>query len=207
MVDAGVLSLVAAALAVGLVSATTALLPVEVYVLGVAATQPAGVALAVAVAAGAGQTAGKVALLLGARGAASPRGLRRFARPRQHAATTPGAGWGVGQDAGAGVAVARSGLWAAAGRATCAVMAVAARWLHSRWAPLVVLVSAVVGVPPLMLLSVAAGVARVPVTRFAPACFVGRTLRFVAVVLLTGAATELDVGAPGTGLPAPAALE
>ncbi|MBF5082520.1 hypothetical protein [Quadrisphaera sp. INWT6] len=177
--DTAVLALLGGALLVGLVSATTALLPVEVYVLGAAATQPTGVALAVAVAAGMGQTVGKVALLLSARGAASPGGLGRFVHQRSSR---------TGAHLGGGVLVVpRAGPRAALARAACDLTAAATRWLRSRWAPLVVLVSAVAGVPPLMLLSVAAGVARVPVRRFAPACFVGRTARFVVVVLVTGA--------------------
>jgi len=85
---------------------------------------------------------------------------------------------------------ARTGVRAALGRAACDLTAAVARWLRSRWAPLVVLVSAVAGVPPLMLLSVAAGVAQVPVRRFAPACSVGRTARFAVVVLVTGPPAE-----------------
>ncbi len=90
-----------------------------------------------------------------------------------------------------GVAVAaRTGVRAALGRAVCDLTAAAAGWLRSRWAPLLVLVSAVASVPPLMLLAVAAGVAQVPVRRFAPACVVGRTARFAVVVLVTGAVAQ-----------------
>ena len=71
MPDLATIGLVALGLVVGAVSAVTPFLPVEAYVIGLAVTHPAGVAVAGAVAAAVGQTVGKVLLFTTARGAAS----------------------------------------------------------------------------------------------------------------------------------------
>ncbi|SHN39022.1 VTT domain-containing protein [Cryptosporangium aurantiacum] len=60
------------------------------------------------------------------------------------------------------------------------------RWLSGRRTGLpTVFVSAAVGVPPLALVSLAAGPAGLRRWEFATACFVGRVIRFAALVLPT----------------------
>jgi membrane protein YqaA with SNARE-associated domain len=64
------------------------------------------------------------------------------------------------------------------------------RWLQRPWAAGgVVLASASVGVPPLAVVSVAAGIARTPRVLFAVTCITGRILRFGAVAVLVGVNT------------------
>jgi len=103
-----------------------------------------------------GQTAGKLLLFESAR-----RGAGRLAgtRTRRHRSSQ---------------AAARAGRWAAAMR----------RWLSRRRTGLpTVLVSAALGVPPLAVVSLAAGAMGLRRREFAVACCAGRVLRFAVLAL------------------------
>ncbi len=166
------------------VSLGGALLPfinVEAYLLGVyAAAHP--LLWALAVAAGLGQTVGKTVLFLCARHAHTPRWLRhqtserssRFGRMLRTQADRLRAGW---------AAVPRPAWWV---RFTT--------WFgRSRAAPAaVVLASASVGVPPLLVTSVAAGRTPMRCATFVVTCLVGRIARFA--VLLAAPALLIGFG-------------
>jgi hypothetical protein len=156
---------VLAAAAVGLLSVYLPFSPAEPYLItAVATTGTSPVALGVAAAAG--QTAGKVLIFLGARGAIRSSWLRRRLRAR-----TPGTPRPPG----------RLGTVFARPRAAGArLVEVLDRPRHATGA---LLVSAVTGLPPLLAASVYLGRTPMRPVAFAATCLLGRTIRFVAIAL------------------------
>jgi membrane protein YqaA with SNARE-associated domain len=145
---------VLAAAAVGLLSAFLPFTPAEPYVIAAVATTGAP-PVALGVAAGFGQTAGKVLIFLGARGVIHAPWLKRRLGRRAPVAPRP------------------SRLKAAAAR------------LAERPRPAVgvLFVSAVTGFPPLLAVAVLLGGTPMRPAVFAAGCLLGRTIRFVAVAL------------------------
>jgi membrane protein YqaA with SNARE-associated domain len=140
----------------GLVSALVPVVNAEAY--AVLAGHRTGHAAVVVIALAFGQTAGKLLLFEAAR-RGTGRLNRKLARRNR-----------------SGRAQARVSRWAEPIR----------RWLSSRRTGLpTVFVSAAVGVPPLALVSLAAGTSDLRCWEFATACFVGRLVRFAALVLPT----------------------
>ncbi|SDX54112.1 hypothetical protein SAMN05661080_00391 [Modestobacter sp. DSM 44400] len=181
MPDAGPLGLIALGLVFGAVSAVTPFLPVEAYVIGLAVTHATGIALAGAVAAALGQTAGKLVLFSAARSAGQSRWLRRLRERGAKAAAEVTAGDGAREDAPAGRTrrgLQRLGVW------TRHANAVGTRLLSGRAGPVVVLVSGAVGLPPLLAIAFYAGSSSMKVRSFLAACLVGRTIRFVVLALV-----------------------
>ncbi|GAB3959658.1 VTT domain-containing protein [Micromonospora vulcania] len=144
----------AAALGYGFASAFVPFVNAEAY--AVFAGQPGGSVVIAVVALSVGQTAGKLVLFeTGRRG--SGRLARRFARRNQ-----------------SGRVAARTARWAERVR----------RWLSRRRTGLpTVLLAASVGVPPLALVSMAAGTAGLRHWEFAVACLLGRVVRFAVLAL------------------------
>jgi membrane protein YqaA with SNARE-associated domain len=156
---------VLAAAAVGLLSAFLPFAPVEPYLIAAVATTSAP-PVALGVAAAAGQTAGKVLIFLGARGAIHSIWLkRRLSRPAPAAPQPPDR---------PGTTLARP---KAVGARLVAVLD------RPRQATGVLLVSAVTGFPPLLAASIYLGRTRMRPVVFAATCLVGRTIRFVAIAL------------------------
>jgi membrane protein YqaA with SNARE-associated domain len=140
----------------GLVSALVPVVNAEAY--AVLAGHRTGRAVLVVVVLAFGQTAGKLLLFEAAR-RGTGRLNQRLARRKR-----------------TGRAQARATRWAARIR----------RWLSGRRTGLpTVFVSAAVGIPPLALVSLAAGTADLRHWEFATACFAGRVIRFAALVLPT----------------------
>ena len=141
----------------GVVSAVVPVVNAEAYVVASQMTAVAG-AVPVAVGVGIGQMVGKLLLFLGVR-----RG-RQFAffKRRQH----------EGSPRPVGPIAAR-------------VRALLARLLdlvgQKRWGLPIVLLAAVVGVPPLYAVALLAGATRMPIVGFALTVLVGRVARFVLV--------------------------
>jgi len=156
---------VLAAATVGLLSAFLPFTPAEPYLIAAVPTTGASpVALGVATAAG--QTAGKVLIFLGARGAIrSPWLQRRLSRRRPAAQQPPGR---------LGTMLARP---KAAGARLVEVLE------RPRHATGVLLVSAVTGFPPLLAASVYLGRTPMRPAAFAATCLLGRTIRFVTIAL------------------------
>ena len=156
---------VLAAAAVGLLSAFLPFTPAEPYLIAAVATTGTPPVL-LGVAAAAGQTAGKVLIFLGVRGAIrSPWLQRRLSRRSPAAAESPGR---------LGMMLARP---KAAGARLVEVMD------RPRQATGVLLVSAVTGFPPLLAASVYLGRTPMRPLAFAATCLLGRTIRFVAIAL------------------------
>ncbi|MER7892867.1 VTT domain-containing protein [Micromonospora sp. NPDC094482] len=144
----------AAALGYGFASALVPVVNAEAY--AVVAGQPGGYAVIAVIALAVGQTVGKVLLLEAAR-RETGRLARRLARRNQ-----------------SGRVAARAARWAEPVR----------RWLsHRRTGLPTVLLSASVGVPPLALVSIAAGTAGLRHWEFAIACLLGRVARFAILAL------------------------
>jgi len=169
--------LVASALLVGAVSAVVPLLAVEAYVVAVAAVHPTGVGVAVALSAAVGQAAGKSAVFLAVRSAGRSRWSRRLHR---HALEAMGRAGPVAPDRPG------SSPWARAGRLLRRLTGWCLVVLSGRWGAAVVLLSGVVGVPPLLVVSAAAGASRLPLPVFIVACLVGRSVRLCALALVPG---------------------
>ena len=188
---AAVAGLLAGGLGVGVVSALTPVLPAEAYVIAVALAEHRALAVAVAVAVAVGQTVGKVAIFSAVRGARGSRWLGRL-RGRSGVGATPG---------GAGPAPGASGVEPAGGSEGTGA-APRSRWrrwhagartrlsraseaclaaLSGRWGPAVVLLSAVVGLPPLLAVAFIAGASTMPRRTFVPACLTGRAVRFAVI--------------------------
>ncbi|MET8349104.1 MULTISPECIES: VTT domain-containing protein [unclassified Micromonospora] len=145
---------VAVALGYGLASALVPVVNAEAY--AVVAGQRGGHALVAVLALGLGQTAGKLLLFEAAR-----HGTGRLAQKLAHRSRS-------------GRAAARAARWAGRIR----------RWLsRRRTAVPTVLVSATVGVPPLAVVSLAAGTAGLRRWEFAVACLLGRVIRFALLAL------------------------
>jgi membrane protein YqaA with SNARE-associated domain len=179
--DAGTIGLIALGLVVGAVSAVTPFLPVEAYVIGLAVTRVPGVAVAGAVAAAVGQTAGKVLLFYTGRGASGSRWLRRLRDRGAKEAAEITAAEEAGEDPPGGpVRRALRPVGHALKRANAAGIAL----LSGRWGWAVVLVSGAVGIPPLLAIAFYAGTSRMHIRTFVITCLVGRSLRFVVLALV-----------------------
>jgi membrane protein YqaA with SNARE-associated domain len=179
--DAATVGLIALGLVVGAVSAVTPFLPVEAYVIGLAVTRSPGVAVAGALAAAVGQTAGKVVLFYTARGAATSKWLQRLRdRGAKEAAEITAAEEAGEEPPGGPVKRALRPVGHGLKRAN----AVGIRLLSGRWGPVVVLVSGVVGIPPLLAIAFYAGTSKMHVRAFVITCFVGRAIRFVVLALV-----------------------
>jgi membrane protein YqaA with SNARE-associated domain len=137
-------------------SALFPLINIEAYLLGLGAVSDVGLVPA-ALAAAAGQTAGKVLVFLSARKALTWHRLERL-RSRKSADKGPH----------------RWDAW---------VQRLAP---HRQGAFLLVLVSASVGLPPLLLVAAVAGGTRMKTLSFAVACMVGRFARFAALLAVPG---------------------
>lgn len=147
------------ALALGFASALVPVVNAEGAVLALALRWPTTIVVALAIAAALGQTAGKMVIVEAARRGRSLRhNRRRRATPlRRHRA------W-----------ASRRRHWHDA----------ALRTLTCRWrASGIVALSATVGVPPLALVSVGCGLARMRRCDFAVCCFLGRSARFLSLAL------------------------
>ncbi|WP_353962113.1 VTT domain-containing protein [Micromonospora lupini] len=143
-----------AGLGYGLASALVPVVNAEAY--AVVAGHRGGHVVVAVVALALGQTAGKLLLFESAR-----RGTGWLARKLGHRSRS-------------GRTAARAARWTEPIR----------RWLSRRRTALpTVLVSAAVGVPPLAVVSFAAGTAGLRHWEFAVACLLGRVLRFAALVL------------------------
>ncbi|HYN94421.1 MAG TPA: hypothetical protein VES42_11285 [Pilimelia sp.] len=173
---------------VALVSAFVPVVPIEPYLLGVVAVTGHG-AVGLGIAAGIGQTLGKLLIFLGARGTLRSQALQRWlakhtARFRQPApvladgtVAVAGAGAPVGHDSDP------TGRWRLPGRPTLR------RWSRALTGALarpalavpVLLLSATLGMPPLLLVTFYAAGTRMRAAVFAAVCLAGRTARFIAV--------------------------
>ncbi|HEY6745947.1 MAG TPA: hypothetical protein VI357_09530 [Mycobacteriales bacterium] len=156
---------VLAAAAVGLLSAFLPFTPAEPYLIAAVATTGAP-PVALGVAAAAGQTAGKVLIFLGARGAIrSPWLQHRLSRRPPGAPEPPG----------------RLGTMLAGPKAAGARLVEVME--RPRQATGVLLASAVTGFPPLLAVSVYLGRTPMRPAAFAATCLLGRTVRFVTIAL------------------------
>lgn len=192
MIEAGIATFLMA-----FASAFIPAVPVEPYLIG-AATMTGQGALLLGVTAGAGQTTGKALMLLGLRGTLRSTRLRRWlerhtARFAPEPATVAVAPSGPGLGAAEPAAVPpRVTVRTILRRWIAAVVAVTRRWNNRLVALLdrpfvavpVVLLSAAVGLPPLLLVVFCISSTRMSVAMFAVTCFVGRTIRFAAVSVL-----------------------
>jgi membrane protein YqaA with SNARE-associated domain len=143
----------------GVVSAFVPVTPIEPYLVGVvAATGYAPWPLGIA--AGIGQTAGKVAIFLASRGALRSAWLSRRLDRTKH---------------GAGSRERPQRWWRTAARRLTEQLD-----KPQLTAP-IVLLSAFVGLPPLLATSVYAARTRISLPLFAAACLLGRAGRFVAI--------------------------
>lgn len=196
MIEAGIATFLMA-----FASAFIPAVPVEPYLIGAATVTGQG-ALLLGVTAGAGQTTGKALMLLGLRGTLRSTRLRRWLErhtarfapePEPAAATVAVAPSGPAPSATAPAAVPpRVTVRTILRRWIAAVVAVIRRWNNRLVALLdrpfvavpVVLLSAAVGLPPLLLVVFCISSTRMSVGMFAVTCFVGRTIRFAAVSVL-----------------------
>ena len=148
----------------GLLSALVPLVNAEVYALAVGATATPLVAALCAVALALGQTGGKWVWYVSGRKGVE---MRKRSLRRRTAVTVPAPGGAEPEAA------------AHAGR-----LAALTRRLHDRRSSAgVVLLSGSVGVPPLALVSVAAGATRMRLQDFLLCCLAGRTVRFGVMLL------------------------
>jgi membrane protein YqaA with SNARE-associated domain len=161
---------VLAAAAVGLLSAFLPFTPVEPYLIAAVATT-ATPPLALGVAAGFGQTAGKVLLFLATRGAIHTPWLKRRLNKRT---TVPGPATRVVPSGRLATVLARPKVAAAR------LVEVIDR---PRPAAGVLLVSAITGFPPLLAVTVYLGRTPMRLAVFALTCLLGRTIRFVVIAL------------------------
>ena len=189
--------------AVAAASALVPAIPIEAYLVGVITTTGAD-PVALGVAAGLGQTVGKLLTFLAARGVIRSSRLRRWLQRRT---AGPGSGSAEGSPSHRAWPSTRGRLLAARER----VAAILGRALPSalvRWAraaarstgaaskrlivlldrPVVaaptVFLSAFIGIPPLLVTSVYAAGTRMSAATFGTTCLVGRSLRFIAIALL-----------------------
>jgi membrane protein YqaA with SNARE-associated domain len=185
-----------ATVAVGFASAFIPAIPIEPYVVGLVATtdqHPVPVGLAAAV----GQTAGKLLIFLAVRGLIRAPWIKRWTSRRAPAAPLDEADVGVSpprvQSKAVGVSPPRVQS-KAVGVSPPRVQSKAARRTFRTWtarlvalldrpglqAP-IVLLSAAVGIPPLLLVSAYAGRTRMTTGLFAAVCLTGRSIRFVVL--------------------------
>ena len=171
-------ALAAGSLLFGVGSAFVPVLNAETYLTATAATVDARTAVAVALAVGIGQTAGKSVVFLAAR---RGRTLRMPWRRRPRPVPAPDGADPDPTPNGVGAVTpssgGRFGWLREAGRRGLALMD---RPLLGTG---VVLVSASVGVPPLALTAIAAGLSRMRLPIFAATVLGGRTVWFLAVTL------------------------
>jgi hypothetical protein len=164
-------ALAAGSLLFGVGSAFVPVMNAETYLTATAATVDARTAVALALVVGIGQTAGKSVVFLAAR---SGRTLRMPWQRRPRKAPAPDADAGLETDASPR---RRFGWLREAGRRGLALMD---RPLPGAG---VVLVSSSIGVPPLALTAIAAGLSRMRLLIFAVTVLGGRTAWFLAVTL------------------------
>jgi membrane protein YqaA with SNARE-associated domain len=197
--------------AVALASAFVPAIPIEAYLVAAIATTGTD-PVALGVAAGLGQTAGKLLTFLAARGVIRSSRLKRsLGRRAGPLAESPAGLPGSGSAEGASplsiwartrrrIAVARERLAATLGRAVPPALgrwsraaarsanAVSKRLIVLLDRPLVaaptVFLSALLGVPPLLLTSVYAAGTHMSAATFGAVCFVGRSIRFIAIALV-----------------------
>jgi membrane protein YqaA with SNARE-associated domain len=165
-----------AAMLVGIVSAFLPLLPVEPYVVGAAAINRE-TALPVALAAGVGQTIGKALIFLAARGSLRSQWLHAWVERRRAAQA-------VKQSEPEGPP--RRFAWLI----RC-LKAPTGLLKRETVAVPVILLSAVVGVPPLLITTFYVAAANTRLAVFAGSCLVGRCARFVVLAFLPGLAADL----------------
>jgi membrane protein YqaA with SNARE-associated domain len=147
-----VIAVVLAAVAVGVVSALLPVVNAEAFHAGATLLQPRSAVVACTIALAVGQTIGKLIIFT-----ASRRGATRW------------------RSAHAGRR-SRSPKWVR--RASARLMS----WLsHPRGGPAAVAISAGTGLPPLALVSAAAGASTIRCCAFSVACFAGRLLRFATL--------------------------
>lgn len=164
---------VLATIGVGLASALVPLVNAEALSVasGVVTSVPGALITAVALAAG--QTAGKVAIFYGAQSVRRKAERRNLTLPAARRTRQPLPAAIVGQHARphAHPKLAR-------------VKARLARTFENRRSgAAVTLSSASIGLPPLLLVTAAAGAARMRVADFAACCFAGRAARFIAIAV------------------------
>jgi membrane protein YqaA with SNARE-associated domain len=186
------LTAIAVGLGGGFVSAFLPVVNAETLVAVESVGLHLGAVLMVAFAVALGQTAGKVVIYEAARrGRGSVEWFRRWRERRR-------SGDGAGERATAvDTAEARTGADTAAdttepdsGEEPSGRWRRSLEWLQRpRTSAVIVLMSAGVGVPPLAVVSAAAGVARTPRVLFAVTCLIGRVIRFGVIAVLVGAAT------------------
>lgn len=171
-----VVGLVVTGLLMSLVGSFAPVFAAEAYVVGVALAQPPPVALAVAGAVVVGQTLGKAAVL------ASVRAAPRWAPVRAvRVAVARGAqGQAGGADAWWSGLAARTAAWVGP------VQRWTARAMGRPSAPLVVVLSGAVGLPPLLAVTVCAGSSRMRGGAFVAACAAGRSVRMGALAVAPG---------------------
>jgi membrane protein YqaA with SNARE-associated domain len=184
---------------VAVVSAFVPAIPMEAYLVAAITTTGAD-PVALGIAAGLGQTAGKVLTFLAARGVIRSSRLRRSLGRRSEPASADGSPpRGTWTRARSRVGVARRRTAAALDRAvppalgrwsraaTRSVGAASKRLIVLLDRPLVaaptVFLSALLGIPPLLVTSVYAAGTRMSATTFGAVCLAGRSIRFIAIAL------------------------
>lgn len=170
-----------AALLVGAVSAIVPVTPVEPYLIGVVAATSVP-AIPLGIAAGLGQTIGKLLLFGTVRGAVRSDYLRRIITRK-----VPVTAQVAGEDPPAVEAVAPK-----RGRALLERTRVVMQTLdHPRQAIPILFASAFLGFPPLLLVTVYAARGPMSMPLFAGICLTGRCARFVVVALAPAAVMNL----------------
>jgi len=199
--------------AVAAVSAFVPAIPIEAYLVAAITTTGAD-PVALGIAAGLGQTAGKLVTFLAARGVIRSSRLRRSLQRRTGppgagppGAGPPGAGPADGSPPGRAwargrrrIAVARERMAAASSRAVPSALRrwsrAAARSAKAASQQLIILLdrpavaaptvflSALLGIPPLLLTSVYAAGTHMSAATFGTVCLAGRSIRFIAIALV-----------------------
>jgi len=194
--------------AVAAVSAFVPAIPIEAYLVAAITTTGAD-PVALGIAAGLGQTAGKLVTFLAARGVIRSSRLRRSLQRRTGppGAGPPGAGPADGSPPGRAwargrrrIAVARERMAAASSRAVPSALGrwsrAAARSAKAASQQLIILLdrpavaaptvflSALLGIPPLLLTSVYAAGTHMSAATFGTVCLAGRSIRFIAIALV-----------------------
>jgi membrane protein YqaA with SNARE-associated domain len=189
--------------AVAAVSAFVPAIPIEAYLVAAITTTGAD-PVAMGIAAGLGQTAGKLVTFLAARGVIRSSRLRRSLAGHTG---PPGSGSPESSPLGRAwararrrLAVARERLAAAVSRAVPPALGrwsrAAARSAGAASKRLIILLdrpavagptvflSALLGIPPLLVTSVYAAGTRMSAATFGVVCFAGRSVRFIAIALI-----------------------
>ena len=194
--------------AVSAASAFVPAIPIEAYLVAAVTTTGAD-PVALGIAAGLGQTAGKLVTFLAARGVIRSSRLRRSlqrrtgppgAEPPRAEPTNgspPGRAWARNRRR---IAVARERMAAASSRAVPSALRrwsrAAARSAKAASQQLIILLdrpavaaptvflSALLGIPPLLLTSVYAAGTHMSAATFGTVCLAGRSIRFIAIALV-----------------------